>query len=129
MITPLEKKVMDGQMDSFEISVRRPGQDSLLHFMLASFVRQTIQLRTSSDDYEHEFVRDGLKVNRVPSDSAYYDHLYTGDVITHVDFAPYQSGLITQLRKQLMAGHRVSVMISVRRPRQGISLVFELVKG
>ena len=91
--------------------------------------RQTLHLRNSIDDYTYEFVSDGLKVNHVPTDSAYYGYLYAGDVITHVDFALYQRGLITPLREQLAAGHRDSVMISVQRLRFAISLVYELVKG
>ena len=89
---------------------------------------QTIYLRTGGDDYDYEFVQSGLRVTRVPSDSDYYSYLYTGDVITHVDFAPYQPGMFGSLKKKLLAGERQSFKISVNRLAANRPLVFNLVK-
>ena len=89
--------------------------------------RQTIHLRRSTDGYAYEFIRDGLKVNHVPTDSDYYGYLYAGDVITGVDSAPYERGMITPLRKKVMDGQIDSINLSVRRVGWGRLLTFGLV--
>ncbi len=91
-------------------------------------VPQSISLATVEDDFEYEFVHDGLKVTHVPTDSDYHGSLQPGDVITHVNQRSYQRGMFAPLRRDLIEGKRDDIFVSVRRPGYDREIGFVLVR-
>lgn len=74
-----------------------------------------VALSSEVDNFEISLPGGCILIVSVPESSEYYGHLQPEDRIIAIDGKPYENGMMTPLRKELIAGKRAQMILTVSR--------------